>query len=475
MTVPWWGVLPFALLLACIATFPLIGQTAKLWHHTWFQLLVALFFGVPMGIWMWLGGEHTAVVHALVEYCSFIILLLSLFVVSGGIFVSGDIQARPRNNVIMLLIGATVASFIGTTGAAMLMIRPILNINSQREHKMHTVIFAIFLIANCGGLLTPLGDPPLFLGMLRGVPFLWTMSLFKEWAFVNGLMLIAYYAIDRKAYAMEPASAIATDEKQIEPIGIQGKLNFALLAGIVAAVALAPSVDLHAIHEGHAPVMAWLPVRELLMLGIAATSYVVGDKKVRFERNGFAWTPILEVAALFIGIFLAMVPALKFLRQVAPSLPLNEVTFFVFAGSLSSVLDNAPTYATFFEMGQALGGTPAVAGVRVDYLTSISLGAVFCGAITYIGNGPNFMVKSIAESTGIEMPSFGGYAFKWAFRFLVPVLAMMVLVFVADGIAYKGIGIVFAIAWVVIFIREARRYPLRPAAASSAPEPSAEV
>lgn len=460
MTVPWWGVLPFAMLLACIATFPLIPQTAKLWHHTWFQLAVALVFGVPMGVWMWAGGEHTAVVHAIVEYSAFIILLLSLFVVSGGIFVSGDIQARPRNNVIVLLIGATIASFIGTTGAAMLMIRPLLNINQQRTHKMHTVVFAIFLIANCGGLLTPLGDPPLFLGMLRGVPFLWTMSLFKEWAFVNLMLLVAYYAIDRKAYAMEPASAIAADDAELVPIGIHGKLNFALLAGIVAAVALAPSIDLHAIHEGHAPWTAWVPFRELVMLTVAAISFLAGDKKVRFERNGFSWTPILEVAALFIGIFLAMVPALKFLRQVAPSLPLTKVTFFLFTGGLSAVLDNAPTYATFFEMAQELGGTPAVAGVHVDYLTSISLGAVFCGAITYIGNGPNFMVKSIAESTGIEMPSFGGYTIKWALRFLVPVLAMMVLIFIADGIAYQGIGIMFAMVWIVIFGREARAQPL---------------
>jgi Na+/H+ antiporter NhaD/arsenite permease-like protein len=476
MTVPWWGVLPFACLLACIATFPLIEQTAKLWHHTWFQLLVALFFGVPMGVWMWAGGEHTAVVHALVEYCSFIILLLSLFVVSGGIFVSGDIQARPRNNVIMLLIGATVASFIGTTGAAMLMIRPLLNINSQRKHKMHTVVFAIFLIANCGGLLTPLGDPPLFLGMLRGVPFLWTLTLFKEWAFVNFMALVAYYALDRKAYAMEPASAVAADEAQVEPIGIHGKLNFLLLAGIVASVALAPSVDLHAIHEGHASVMAYLPIREIAMLTIAAISYLVGDKKVRFERNGFTWTPILEVAALFIGIFLAMVPALKFLRQIAPSLPLNEVTFFLFTGGLSSVLDNAPTYATFFEMAQALGGSPAVAGVRTDYLTSISLGAVFCGAMTYIGNGPNFMVKSIAESAGIEMPSFAGYTMKWALRYLAPVLALMVLVFVVDGIGYKGIGVVLSVVWVVVYVREARKAakPANVRAASESATPSPE-
>jgi Na+/H+ antiporter NhaD/arsenite permease-like protein len=175
--VPWWGVLPFGMLLACIATFPLIPATRKLWHHVWFQLVVALAFGIPMGLFMWSLGSHVAVVHAVVEYAQFITLLLSLFVISGGIFIAGDIEATPRTNVVFLAIGATLASFIGTTGAAMLLIRPILNVNRQRVHRVHTVVFAIFVIANCGGLLTPLGDPPLFLGMLRGVPFLWTFHL----------------------------------------------------------------------------------------------------------------------------------------------------------------------------------------------------------------------------------------------------------------------------------------------------------
>jgi Na+/H+ antiporter NhaD/arsenite permease-like protein len=445
--VPWWGAVPFALLLACIATFPLMPGTSRLWHHKRFQLAVALVFGVPMAVWMWLAGHHSGVIHALVEYAQFITLLLTLFVVSGGICVAGDIPATPRNNVAMLAIGAALASFIGTTGAAMLMIRPLLNVNTQREHKVHTVVFAIFVVANCGGLLTPLGDPPLFLGLLRGVPFLWTMKLLPEWAFVNGLLLATFYALDRRMYARESAAAIRRDQTEIVPIGIRGKVNFLWLCCIIAAVALVPSVDLHAIHEGHAPWLAWVPLRELLMLSAAASSLLFGDKSVRMEQNKFTWSPILEVAALFIGIFLSMVPALRYLAQVAPLLPLNAVTFFAFSGGLSSVLDNAPTYATFFEMALKLGGTPAVAGVRELYLVSISLGAVLCGAITYIGNGPNFMVKSIADSAGVRMPTFGGYMVLWALRYLVPILVLLVLVFIVQDWRVRLLGAVLAAAW----------------------------
>jgi len=459
MTVPWWGILPFVLLLACIATFPLIPLTKKLWHHNWFQLLVALACGVPMGIWMWVGGDSEKVIHALVEYASFITLLLSLFVVSGGISVGGDIRATPRNNVIFLLIGGTLASFIGTTGAAMLMIRPLLNINSQRKNKVHTVVFAIFVIANCGGLLTPLGDPPLFLGMLRGVPFLWTMHLLSEWLFTNGMLLMTFFAIDRKFYSQEPALAISLDDREIQPIRIVGKLNFLWLACIVLAVALAPSVDLHAIFEGHAHWNHWIPFREIVMLSVAGISLASSDKKVRYEDNKFEWGPIMEVAALFIGIFLAMIPALTYLAQVAPTLPLNEVTFFAFTGTLSSVLDNAPTYVTFFEMAKTLPGQPRVADVPEIYLVPISLGAVFCGAITYIGNGPNFMVKSIAESADVEMPSFGGYTLKWAFRYLLPILLIMVMIFVVQDWRIRGLGIFFAVLRVAQEIWQASRYP----------------
>ena len=432
MTVPWYGILPFVALLAAIATFPLMHATRHLWEKRRFQLLVALVLGLPMAVWVWSLGGRTEVVHALVEYASFITLLLSLFVVSGGVFVEGDIQASPRNNTVFLGVGAVLASLIGTTGAAMLLIRPILNTNRERKHKVHTVVFTILVVANCGGLLTPLGDPPLFLGLLRGVPFLWTLKLFPEWLFVNGLLLLTYFALDTAAFRKEEMPDLVKDAAEVKPLALRGKGSIALLGVIVAAVALVPSVDLHAIHEGHAPLAAWIPFREIVLLAAAFASYRFGDPKARFEENRFEWGPIQEVAALFIGIFLTMVPALAYLAQKAPELPLNRVTFFVFTGSLSSVLDNAPTYVTFFELAKALGGAPAVAGVREVFLVSISLGAVFCGAMTYIGNGPNFMVKAIAESDGVAMPSFGGYVARFALVYLLPILALMVGLFIVE-------------------------------------------
>lgn len=463
MVVPWYGILPFAALLACIAILPLIPATEKLWEKNWFQLTVALFFGLPMGLWMWLGGEHHHVVHSLVEYGQFMVLLLSLYVVSGGIFVSGDIRATPGNNSIFMILGAVLASFIGTTGAAMLLIRPLLNTNKERENKVHTVVFAIFMIANCGGLLTPLGDPPLFMGMLRGVPFLWTMThLLPEWLFTNTMLLLAYYALDRKLYASEKIESIALDDSQIEPIGVVGKINFLWLAVIVLAVALLPSVNMTHIFEGKALWHEWVPFREFAMLSMAVFSFFLGSKKTRFEKNLFEWGPILEVGALFIGIFLAMVPALQYLGQVAPSLPLNEVTFFAFTGGLSAVLDNTPTYVVFFDMAAHLPKQPHfiyTAGVPEIYLAAISVGAVFAGAITYIGNGPNFMVKAIAESANVKMPSFGGYTLKWAFRFLVPILVLMLMIFIVQDNTVKGIGIFLSAVRVAMYLWQAHLYP----------------
>ncbi len=457
-TVPWWGVLPFAGLLLCIAVFPLLPQTKHLWHKTWFQLTVALFFGLPMGLWMLVDGRSGDVIHAVVEYSQFITLLFALFAISGGVFVGGDIKATPRNNTIFLIIGGVLASFIGTTGAAMLLIRPLLNTNKERKLKTHTVVFAIFVIANCGGLLTPLGDPPLFLGMLRGVPFMWTFSLFPQWLFVNGMLLLTYYALDRKMYASEKTEDILSDDTEIVPISIQGKINFVWLFGIVLSVAFMPSIDLHAaLHEGHSHWYAWVPFRELFMYTMVGCSYFFGDAEAR-TKNKFDWGPIKEVAALFIGIFLAMVPALVYLRQIAPDLPLNEVTFFLFTGGLSSFLDNAPTYVTFFEMARTMGGEPAVAGVWVPYLVSISLGAVFCGAMSYIGNGPNFMVKAIAESMEVPMPSFFGYTLKWALRYLLPPLTAMVLIFIVQDWSVKMVGIGLSAGLASQAIWQAKKY-----------------
>ena len=447
MTIEWWGIIPFVLMLLSIAIFPLIPATAHLWEKPRNQLILALALGVPVALWFILGGDPLRVVHALVEYVQFIALLFALFVVSGGIYLKGDLAARPTTNTAFLAIGGVLASFIGTTGAAMLLIRPILNTNSARRFKAHTVIFTILIVANCGGLLTPLGDPPLFLGFLRGVPFTWTMSLIPEWLFVNICLLITYYLLDSRMYVREDVRDLARDETEKVPLGIEGKLNFVWFALVIFAVATLPSLDLHAIEEGHASLMAYVPVREIVMFGAAAGSYFTTQRQIRFGKNEFTWAPIQEVAALFIGIFLTMMPALEYLARVAPSLPLNKVTFFVFSGGLSAVLDNAPTYVTFFEMAAQLPGEPRIGnapGVPEMYLIAISLGAVFCGAITYIGNGPNFMVKSVAEKSGVPMPSFGGYV-VWTFRYLVPILAGMVMIFIADGLMWTLIGVGLAV------------------------------
>ena len=432
MQIEWWGIIPFALMLLSIAIAPLVPALNHFWEWRRVQLLVALVLGVPVALWFLLGGETEAVVHALVEYGQFITLLFALFVVSGGIFLAGDLRATPRVNTAFLAVGASLASFIGTTGAAMLLIRPLLNTNQQRQHRMHTVVFCIFIVANCGGLLTPLGDPPLFLGMLRGVPFTWTFSLFPMWLFVNVMLLLTYYALDRRLHAQESEEFRQRDMSEGEPLRIRGSIHFVYIAMVVAAVAFAPSIDLHAIESGTATLGAWIPWREIVMLTAAFLSYTTGSRTVRFEDNQFNWGPIQEVAALFIGIFLTMMPALRFLSQVAPDLPLNRVTFHLFTGGLSAVLDNAPTYVTFFEMARELGGEPAVAGVYEPYLVAISLGAVFWGAVTYIGNGPNFMVKAVADSRNVKMPSFGGYVVL-AFRYLVPTLIAMMLIFIAEG------------------------------------------
>ena len=454
MHLEWWSVLPFAGMLACIAVLPLIPATAHWWEKHSSQLIVAVGLGVPVAAWMWLALGWTSVFAAVVEYVQFICLLLALFVVSGGIFLKGDIRATPRNNTIFLAIGGVIASFVGTTGAAMLLIRPLLATNKERHYRVHTVLYTIFIVANCGGLLTPLGDPPLFLGFLRGVPFTWTFNLLREYLFVNIMLLVSYYALDSYYYSQEPAKAVHDDDTAIEPLGLKGSLNFVFFAAIIAAVAFAPSVDAHAIEEGHAALGDWIPVRELIMLAAAAGSYFLGSREVRFKDNQFTWDPIAEVAILFIGIFLTMIPALHYLDEVAGSLPLNEVTFFVFTGGLSSVLDNAPTYATFFEMaGQvAHPGGADVAGVPELYLVSIALGAVLCGAITYIGNGPNFMVKSVAESDGVEMPSFGGYVGR-SMKHLVPVIATMVLLFIAPGVQWKVLGGVLTVGLLALDAR----------------------
>lgn len=446
--VPWWAIIPFVIMLLSIALMPLIPATAHKWEDWRFVLGVALMLGIPTALWVGFVLNWARVGHALVEYAQFIMLLFALFVVSGGLFLKGDIRATPKNNTIVLAIGAVIASFIGTTGAAMLLIRPLLNINQDRKIKVHTVVFTILIVANNGGMLTPLGDPPLFMGFLRGVPFTWTFKLLPMWAFINVLLLITYYALDTRQYSREEVPDHLLDVRRAEPLKILGAPSFLWFAMIIAAVALVPSLDLHAIETGHAAWYHYIPWRELVFLTAAMGSYTTGSKRIRFEMNQYSWAPIREVAVIFIGIFLTMIPALEFLAQVADRLPLNTMTFFIFSGSLSAFLDNAPTYLTLFEMAGALGADPTVMeGVaRVGattvpeiWLLAISLGSVSCGAITYIGNGPNFMVKAVAESREVVMPSFGGYI-GWTLRYLVPILVAMVCIFLGESVWVKAIG-----------------------------------
>lgn len=458
MMYQWWSLIPFAAMLACIALLPVLTRTAHWWESRRHQMFVSLLLGVPVTVWLLLVVGKEPLTATVIEYVQFIALLFALYVISGGIHLEGDIEATPGVNTVFLAVGGLLASAIGTTGAAMLVIRPLLATNRERTHRVHTVLFTIFVVANCGGLLTPLGDPPLFLGFLHGVPFTWTLGLWKEWAFVLVLLLLMYYSLDTVYHASETPTALRRDRTEVTPLRIRGGWNLVLLAVVVAAVAFVPSWDEETLLSGHAGLAQWIPWREVVMLGAAALSLWGTDRVVRWRENSFSWAPIVEVATLFVGIFATMAPALRFLEQVAPQLPLNRTTFFVLTGGLSSVLDNAPTYLTFFEMAKSLGpeGVPSahatlVAGVPEYYLVAISLGAVMCGALTYIGNGPNFMVKSVAESEGVAMPSFGRYVVD-AGILLLPVLAAMALVFVVPGLWASVAGWVIAAVLVGISV-----------------------
>jgi Na+/H+ antiporter NhaD/arsenite permease-like protein len=370
--------------------------------------------------------------HAIMDdFIPFIILLFSLYVISGGIFLSGDLEATPKVNTTLLAIGALLASFIGTTGASMLLIRPILSTNSQRKHVVHTIVVFIFLVSNIGGTLLPIGDPPLFLGYLRGVPFMWTMGLWPMWATACGIMLVVYFVWDSFLWKRETDYSHKRDHTQQQPLRIQGSINFVYIGGIVAAAALIDS---------HKPLIgtSWHPfpfMREVVMLFFVALSLQFTKTAIR-KANNFTYAAIVEVAALFFGIFIAMQVPLAVLKSNGEAITasLNQPwQFFWATGTLSSFLDNAPTYVVFFKLAQSLPEGELLpvndGNVPVLLLIAISLGSVFMGAMTYIGNGPNFMVKAIAEQEGIEMPSFFGYMFKYSIPVLVPIFILITVLF----------------------------------------------
>jgi Na+/H+ antiporter NhaD/arsenite permease-like protein len=401
-------ILPFATILLAIAVLPLAAPV--FWSSNLRKLAVGAVLGLPVVI-LYATHDPAALRHTAADYLSFMILLGSLFVISGGVLVTGDIEARPMVNVGFLMVGAVMASVVGTTGASVLLIRPLLATNQERRHVAHTVVFFIFIVSNIGGCLTPLGDPPLFLGYLMGVPFAWTLRLLPQWAFATGLVIAAYYVLERRFHALEPVEALVRDRAEVRPIRVTGKRNVVFLMAVVAAVA-----GLGA------------PYREAAMVAISAVSLAVTSRAVR-EANRFTFHAIIEVAALFAGIFLTMLPALDILHARGPALGLVAPWHFFWAtGLLSSFLDNAPTYLTFVAVAQSLGLPREVVGVSHEVLAAISVGAVFMGANTYIGNGPNFMVKAIAEERGVKMPSFGGYML-YSGAVLIPVFVVMTLVF----------------------------------------------
>lgn len=424
---PLWSVLPFVALLASIALLPLAAP--RFWEKNRNRAWVAAAFAVPFAAGLCLGLPEegpSALVHSLREYTSFILLLASLYVIAGGVYVRGSLAGSPLSNTALLGIGALLANVVGTTGASMILIRPLLRANRARQHRSHIVVFFMFVVSNCGGLLTPLGDPPLYLGFLKGVPFAWTLSLWPAWLLANGLVLLVFNLVDQRILEQEELARKGSQLEEVlhhEPVGIVGQRNL-LLLGAVIAVVLAQG-------GGRWP----FGVAEGLLVAIAVVSHAWTDPSTR-RANAFTFGPIAEVAILFAGIFVTMIAPLEILNARGGELGLvRPWHYFWTTGALSSVLDNAPTYLTF------AAGACGRAGIGIEghryladflargpesarVLQAISCGAVFMGAMTYIGNGPNLMVKAIAEENGVKMPSFGGYL-VWSMLVLLPIFALV--------------------------------------------------
>jgi Na+/H+ antiporter NhaD/arsenite permease-like protein len=425
--IPLLSLLPFVLMLGAIAVLPLT------WNHFWEKninkLIIAIILSIPVIIFLLINNLDERLIETLLfDYVPFLILLGALFTITGGIYLTGDIQAKPLINTTFLGIGAVLASFMGTTGAAMLLIRPVIQTNRQRVHKIHTILFFIGIVANCGGLLTPLGDPPLFMMYLRGAEFTWFFQLFPQWLFTNAILLIVYFFVDAYYYKKEPVTAIVRDEAYIRPIKIEGKLNFIWLFGVVLAVALLNEQYLEFIKLNH----YYKFIREIFILLMALCSLAFTTKLLR-ESNNFTWGPIEEVAYLFLGIFITMVPCLLYLEANAVSLGVTSPQqFYYYTGLLSSFLDNTPTAVTFHSLAMGLGqvSPDMAAGIPSILLKAISVAAVFFGSMTYIGNGPNFMVKAVAEENNIKMPDFFSYMLKFSIIILLPIFILVQLIFV---------------------------------------------
>ena len=442
------AITPFALLLMCIALFPLLNP--HWWEHNRNKGMIVALLGLPVIGYLFTFGHHglEAMEHSGKEYLSFLILLGSLFIISGGIYVRGALHGSPLLNTMFLGLGACLGSFIGTTGASMLLIRPLLRANARRSNVAHVVVFFIFVVSNCGGLLTPLGDPPLYLGFLQGVPFEWTLRLAPQWAFVNAILLIVFFiwdsrAIHREAATPEQEEALETPLTR-EPFGIEGRHNFLGLTAIVAIIFCSGQGYGREFFQKILPGSGetWpFGVSEILMVFTTLICYLLTTKSTH-EKNRFGLGPIIEVAVLFAGIFITMIPALAILNVKGKTLGVDSpAEFFWATGLLSSFLDNAPTYLTFAVTACGLYGVDAEqpryllnflnlpeGATTAKILAAISCGSVFMGANTYIGNGPNFMVKAIAEENNVKMPGFFGYML-YSGGILIPIFIVVTFLF----------------------------------------------
>ncbi len=438
---PLYSCIPFACMLLSIALLPLIA--GNFWHHHFGKISAfwAASLSLPF-IYIYKGAAVYEILHiVLADYVPFIILLWTLFTVSGGILLKGTLRGTPIVNTIIIIIGTVLASWMGTTGAAMLLIRPFLRANSYRKNRTFMVVFFIFLVANIGGSLTPLGDPPLFLGFLHGVSFFWTFKIMPHMLVASIILLVIYFAIDTYYYKKEGAKAPDDGEKQ--PLRLVGTYNFIFLAGVIGSVLMSGILDLREVSTFgvHRALQDWLRDSLLIIFGILS---LIATPKTLREENEFSWFPIVEVAYLFIGIFITMIPCLLLLKAGPDgsfAFLINAVRepvhYFWVTGMLSAFLDNAPTYLTFFNT--ALGSfyshltesaaVPLLMTERTIYLQAISSGAVFFGACSYIGNAPNFMVRSIAVEAGTPMPSFFGYIVKYSLIFLIPTFIIITFMF----------------------------------------------
>jgi Na+/H+ antiporter NhaD/arsenite permease-like protein len=438
---PAWAVAPFIVYLLLIATLPLLW--GAFWEPNRNKLIVAGLASVPVLIY--LPGIRAAggqlLLHTVCDYVSFITLLAALFTISGGICLRGSLAGSSAANTMFLAVGWVLGSLIGTTGASVLLIRPLLRANERRGYTTHIVVFFIFIVSNAAGLLTPLGDPPLFLGFLRGVPFTWTFRLVAPWALVNGVLLSLFTIIDRVIVAREKRSPRAATVSPLPtapfvPLRLDGAINLLWMLGVMVVVFVMGTYGRSLFGEWYLRSL----VQTLGMLACAVLSLVSTKREVH-QENRFSWAPIVEVAVIFLGVFVTMIPALTFLAERGGSLGITQPwQFFWASGALSSLLDNAPTYLTFASLavgvtnsgGAALSledlGGLARHPVGQHLLAAVSCGAVFMGAITYLGNGPNFIVKSIAEQQRVRMPSFFGYLL-WSFGILLPLFGLVSYLF----------------------------------------------